>query len=127
MRVVIYTYDLEPITIIDLDRWALDCLIKAGQVVLPILQEPRYHAMTGDFVVPRPDIRECTIRLEPIYFPWRGVHSEMLYTRDEESSLLLKSVFLPGQTAAVLEQRRQAFAQGFAQAIRTMSHGSRGA
>ena len=50
-------------------------------------------------------------------FVRRGQTHWMLFTNDEESAMLLKSAFLPGQQKEVQMREQQAFAKGFWSAI----------
>ena len=47
----------------------------------------------------------------------RGREHMMLFTRDEESALLLKCAFLPGQQAGLQKREREAFVRGFLEAL----------
>lgn len=47
----------------------------------------------------------------------RGHEMLMLFTRDEESALLLRAEFLPGQRGELHNRERSAFASGFLQAL----------
>lgn len=41
----------------------------------------------------------------------------MLFTEDEETALLLRAEFLPGQRATLQDKERRAFAKGFLKAL----------
>ena len=115
MRSVLYTHDLEPITIIDVNHWMLKHLDEHKCVVLPVqLQLPRVERYE-DLIGQR--IKFHIVRITAERHVWRNVESYMLFTEDEESALLLKAAFLPGQQSALNQRERDAMARGFLQAI----------
>jgi len=122
MRVVIYDReDMEPITVISLPDWGRDYLreIEQGQrgteVTFPVIQPMR----AGNWNSPAPaaeltDLRKstCRLRFEPIWEGHDGKRRRLMWlctTMDGETALLLRSTFLPGQQAAVNEEREKAF------------------
>jgi hypothetical protein len=125
MRVVIYDReDMEPITVITLPEWGREFLreIERGhrgpEITFPVRPPMRavdWKEPPAD--VPVTDFRrfQCRIRFEPIWEgdgPKRRCLMWLCTTRDGESALLLKSTFLPGQQAAVNEERQKAFTDG---------------
>lgn len=115
MRAVLYTYDLQPITVIDVTRDALAYIEEHQRVALAVVPPLRFDAR-GAF--PPSEDHRCytvTITAERIR---RGHHEAwMLFTHDEEHALVLRAAFLPGQVGAVRERERGAFAQGFVRAL----------
>lgn len=113
MRAVLYTHDLEPITVLELKPWAWDFLERTGIVRLHVPMPPANTPWSGPPVME--PLRIVTIQAERLC---RGSQEHlMLFTRDEESALLLESAFLPGQHRRVQDRERMAFAQGFLHAL----------
>lgn len=114
MRVVLYAYDFEPITILDLDAWSVGRLREARTVLL--VCPPQWDMksiLDFDPSAPIKPIHIKTVRLdaEPLRRMDRTGRAEeamLLFTADEESALLLKSVFLPGQYKEVHEREQDA-------------------
>lgn len=123
MRTVIYdAEDMEPITVIDVPRQFME-EIESGKrgPVLTFAVMPRLTS--GDIFDPAEppslqETRRCyfTIRFEPI---WKGRKRLMWLatTMDGETALLARSIFLPGQQAAVEQERRVAFMRGLMAAM----------
>lgn len=108
MRAVIYTRDFEPITIVHLEPWARAYLEQNGRVVLAV--NPPFATEHAPDSVPRLRSWTVTINANPIrVFDARVL---LLTTADDETALLLTSVFLPGQQRAMREHERKAFADG---------------
>lgn len=112
VRAVLYTDDMEPITVLELSGQARHLIEKHGVVVLSVIESISCLDQAG-WKCPRP--RKVAIRGEA--FVRRGVAHLMLFTQDEESALLLKSAFLPGQRRELADQRAQAFGEGFLRAL----------
>ena len=90
MNVVIYTVNLEPITVMDLPLWLLEKLEKQGSVRIAI--------RIGDQPLVNPD----TVAIYCEKLRWRdGTTKTILVTPDEELALTLKPEWLPGQQATV--------------------------
>lgn len=118
MKVVLYTYDFEPITIIDINQFALNHLKTHGIVNLAI--PARLNLTPGNAVNDYISYRRVTLRSMTIYL--NGKVGSLLVTQDEESALLLKAAFLPGQTAELNELQRNAFACGFISALNKLTN-----
>lgn len=115
MRVVLYADDMEPITVIDLPALAKGYLNERGMVRLAVQLPPMLSVLAAQ-QAPRFDgCKTVTIFAER--FVRNGREHMMLFTRDEESALLLKCAFLPGQQAGLQERERTAFARGFLEAL----------
>lgn len=116
MRTVLYTNDLIPITVIDLPPFAQEHLRKERRVRLAVIEPLRM--LTGSFANDRNVmILEHVVEIEAEILRRDGAEAMFLFTGDEESALLLKSAFLPGQTSTVREAQRAAFANGFMDAV----------
>lgn len=112
MRAVLYTPNLEPITVLQLKPWALEFLRERGTAVLAVVEPmppvPLGPVDTDPMLSLR--MRTVTIRAETLR---RGrVESMLLITNDEESALLLESAFLPGQHQRVHELNEAAEGRG---------------
>lgn len=125
MRVVIYDReDMEPITVISLPEWGRDYLreIEQGKrgpditfAVIPPMRAGNWGG--ADLDASPADFRKhtCRLRFEPIWEGHEGKRRRLMWlctTMDGETALLLKSTFLPGQQAAVNEEREKAFVSG---------------
>jgi hypothetical protein len=116
MRRVIYTHDMEPITVVELHGWAEEFLVRQGRVCLAVVKPlAKVHwDMPPDMKIAM-DLMQVTLTAERLYY--RGQEHLMLFTSDEESALLLKAAFLPGQQSSLQERERAAFAKGFLEAL----------
>ena len=113
MRTVLYAYDLEPITIIDVPHGAMDYLRKHGIVKIDV---PMYPITTFQLSAPiQTEFKLVTIRAEKFVFG--NQETMMLFTHDEETALQMKATFLPGQLSAIQDMQRNAFAYGFLTAL----------
>lgn len=113
MRAVLYAYDLEPITIIDVPHGAMDYLRKHGIVRIHVPTFPK-----ASFPLSSPiqtEFKHVTIRAEKFVFG--DQETMMLFTHDEETALQMKAAFLPGQLGAIQDMQRNAFAYGFLTAL----------
>lgn len=117
MRVVIYATDFEPITVIELTRFAVEYLEAHGRVSLAV-QLPASFMPCINEDAPQISFRQVDIWAERLRFP-NGEHL-MLFTRNEEAALQLKSAFLPGQRAALQQSQADAFAKGFFDALQRL-------
>lgn len=116
MRAVLYTYDLEPITIIDVPQEAMDYLRERGIVRIPV---PTFPKASFPLSSPIPtEVKIVTIRAEKFVFG--DQETMMLFTRDEETALQMKATFLPGQLGAIQDLQRNVFAYGFLTALRKL-------
>ena len=114
MRVVLYADDMEPITVIELSATAEEFLNKCGMVKLAVRVPPALPLLTEQQA---PIVSDWIVRIFSERFVRHGREYRMLFTRDEESALLLKCAFLPGQQARLQEREREAFASGFLYAL----------
>lgn len=115
MKVVLYTHDLEPITVINLTGWMQEYVQTRSWFsvqVIPPIDYRKYSHDTEESV----ELRKVDIEVVPLYMSG-GRKSFMLLTRDEEDAMLLESAFLPGQRKAVLDERSMAYSEGFMRAL----------
>lgn len=104
MNVVIYTRDMEPITIIDLPMWALEAGERRAFVQVAVTDPVRLEP-TSEFVqIQAITARAVTLEFNPIRFG--AVRSWMITTRDEELAMLLRPSWLPGQRGSINQYER---------------------
>ena len=115
MRTVLYADDMEPITVIELPELAVRYLNERGMVRLAVSMPPLLSVLAAKQEPSIDDFRTVTISAERLICHKR--EHIMLFTSDEESALLLKCTFLPGQQASLQEHERAAFARGFLAAL----------
>lgn len=114
MRSVIYTEDFEPITVIELSEFMKTELERRGSVNVPVY---RPMPMPPEPWNGQPDRCAWYVRLEADVLYRRGRKTMFVFAKDEETALLLKSAFLPGQQGSLRKLERRAFAQGFLRAM----------
>lgn len=122
MRHVLYANDFEPITIIELNPWQENHIRRHNVVRLPVF--PSTETMQLSAAPTMETCRIVTIKSELIYrgsHPLNYIEHMLLFTGDEESALLLKAAFLPGQRSELNKIQREAFANGFLQALRILT------
>lgn len=98
MNVVLYTPDLEPITILELPFWLMEKLDEQGAIRVAVMKPPRVvnngEALTFDMP------ETVTIFCEKLR--WKdGTTKPILITPDDELALALKPDWLPGQRAQI--------------------------
>ncbi|HJV52810.1 MAG TPA: hypothetical protein VJ652_15185 [Noviherbaspirillum sp.] len=113
MRTVLYTDDMEPITVLELTGFAENYLDFHGEVTLPVIPPPSTMARE---MTPT-ELSFKTVRIRAERFIRNGERHMLLFTADEESALLLEAAFLPGQRRALQDSERRAFARGFLDAL----------
>lgn len=116
MRSVLYADDMEPITVIELSMLAQEYLKKRGWVRLAVMLPPMLSVLSA-MQKPTIDAHIKIVNIEAELFIRRGREHMMLFTKDEESALILKCAFLPGQQAGLQERERTAFAKGVLYAL----------
>ena len=103
MNIVLYTYDFEPITILDLPLWVIEIAEKRGQVLVAVVEPPSLVPARLHEVIMAP--RDVVIRAERMR--WRdGSAKTIMPTGDEELALKLKPSWLPGQRSSVQDYER---------------------
>lgn len=117
MRAVLYTHDMEPITVIEIQPWAWQYLREQGSVRLAVHRPAAAHYNPDAKNVPSLDMSRWIVYITAEVLV-RGKHkSLMLFTHDEEAALLLKSELLPGQHRDVQDREKAAMAKGFMDAL----------
>lgn len=117
MRAVLYTDDMEPITVVSLPEYARDYLEECGIVNIPVC--PPLTSYLEDIEAP-PKITYNVVTIRAEIMVRNSRRHTLLFTNDDESALLLKSAFLPGQQATINGIKREEFARGFLEAIRVL-------
>lgn len=108
--VVLYTDSMEPITVLNVEMWALEALRRHRVLEFPVV--PRLGL--PDFTeIPKPSdvIRFHVVRVWSEDFVRKDKRHQFLFTNDDEYALLLKSEILPGQRKD-WEDRRDGYAKG---------------
>ncbi len=116
MRVVLYAYDLEPITIFEISQGIYNTLMKQRCVKLLVESKPQVTPSC------EPPSRRCLdiVEIHSQIINVNGHQSLLLFTHNEETALKLKAVFLPGQYNAVQAMQKNAYAYGFMTALRKL-------
>lgn len=114
MHAVLYTQQMEPITVVDLPIWIWDRLWRGDMIQLEVREPFNFMAATE----PLP-VTYCPRRVAIFGERLRRREHEalMLFTSDEENALALQAEFLPGQRGTLHDQKRGAFAAGFLRAL----------
>lgn len=116
MRVVLYTNDMEPITVIDLSETAARYLHQYNHVRLPVMEPFSLTPADGS------DIQRQfkTVDIYAERLRRKDAETLMLFTNDEENALLLKSTFLAGQQKEINKIKNREFARGFLRALNAL-------
>jgi len=110
MKTVLYTPDMEPITVLDVTPQIQAYLETNERVALAVMEPINWLALADD------PVEVATPRYVHIWrerFVRYGKSMFFLFTNNDENALLLQTTFLPGQTSAVRAKEQSAFARGF--------------
>jgi hypothetical protein len=110
-KAVLYNTDMEPITILPMKPWMYDHIYENQYIKLAIFNPISLLPYNQNISEHRADCRTVDIWGER--FIRKDIECMMLFTHDEETALLLKSDFLPGQQRAINNIRKESFAKGF--------------
>lgn len=103
MNVVLYTQDMEPITILELPLWLLEQLERFGAVRIAVQPPINLSAEPSNLIYEHP--KTVTIFCERLR--WRdGTTKTILITPNDELALTLKPSWLPGQTGTIQGYQR---------------------
>lgn len=114
MNAVLYTNDLEPLTVVHVSQFLWDRLARGEKVQIPVIEPPSLvpcNAPLDDFQPLR------IVRIYGELLHRRGRAHMMLFTPDDENALALRAEFLPGQNGEVQRREKKAFAKGFIEAL----------
>lgn len=114
MKAVLYTHDLIPITVLDLDPWMVQYLDQNRQFVLAAYPPFKVDAPSDDELA---RMTLHTVRITADLIRRGSYEAYMLFTHDEESALILKSAFLPGQLSTINDIKERERARGFFQGL----------
>lgn len=108
MNIVLYTRDMEPITVIDLPLWALEYGEQRRYVQVELMDPVPWppHPVGQLVAVDHLTARRVTIEFVPIHL--RGKRSWLAMVDDEVLALNLKPSWLPGQRGAINQYERTA-------------------
>lgn len=121
MRAILYSsIDLEPITILNINAHTESLLKERGRALMPIYDIVNVVHHPYD-VVPSAEFRTVEIVSERLVI--HGKQTRMLFTANDESALLLQSVFLPGQHKEVQKERDEAKIAGMTSIINKIRMG----
>lgn len=113
-QAVIYSENMEPITVVDMAPFFWEHLEKYGRVLFSINIPPSFTSWEPDQIInnsfDRVEVRADIIQRFKDRFM-------ILTTSNEVAALLLTSSFLPGQSRQIQEERKKAFAKGFLSAM----------
>lgn len=110
---VLYTNDMEPITVVRIHESLWNRLWTGDRIRL-VVPMPLNLFPKSDTPI-REDLKIVEIHGE--VFIRRGHKHMFVFTNDDENALLLRSEFLPGQRKDVQHALRNAFARGFLHAL----------
>lgn len=114
MRAVLYTYDLQPITVLEVPEWARERIERCESFRMYVPERPIRDYGRVD----SPTTAEMRIvRIHTELMRRNGWNHPILFTEDEESALLLRAAFLPGQLGELQKQNQDYFSKGFWSAI----------
>lgn len=111
---VLYTTDLEPITVLSLTDSAWRHFVDYGNYSFNVMDVPTIDY----FEVNAPlqyELKEVHVWAEK--FVYRDTKTLMLFTYNDANALLLKASFLAGQQRQLNDERADAFARGFLKAL----------
>ena len=111
MRVVVYTQDFEPITVIKLDQWAVNFLHTTERVALTVIPVLELAPPADDEPI-KMETWCVVLQAVWIHAPRRQRAGMVLVVQDEKNALLLRSIFLPGQRRALKDAEDAAFHKG---------------
>lgn len=98
MNVVLYTNDMEPITVLDLPKWLLDKAEQEGRVRVAVQAPLGLKSSTEPInLKDHPNLETVVIHCERM--EWRGETKTVLVTDDEVLAMQLRPAWLPGQQA----------------------------
>lgn len=96
MNVVLYTRELEPITVVDIPIDAIRFAQKRGRLVLAVMDPIVFDQKARDLPV-----RLRTVGLEFVPLRYRGAEGWLALVDDETNALAIEPGWLPGQQVMV--------------------------
>ena len=108
MQIVLYTDDMEAITVIDLPSWFLDGLHAGRMMRVPVPTPPMVSLDVNTKI-------NASFKMVDIWaerFIRKGKQTWFLFTNNDEAALLLRSDILPGQRKTFQDEYRRGFFTG---------------
>lgn len=99
MNVVLYTRDMEPITVIDLPLWALEQGEKLNHIQVAVMDPVPLPGPGERALVDRMMARSVTLEFTPIRLGYK--RSWLVIVNDDVLALKLTPSWLPGQRAKI--------------------------
>lgn len=116
---VLYTHDMEPITILPMSPAMERYLDTQGFVRVAVMRGR--DLASWERTIPVSGLyRPMEVLITQEWFQRRNLRHRFLFTDNEEAALLLRPDFLPGQRSEVQRIQREQFARGFLHAIQVM-------
>jgi hypothetical protein len=115
MNAVLYTQDMQPITVIRLQPFLWDRLWRGEKVRMHVMP-PMKMATVHDHL----NIKLRTVTIYGEKLCRRQAETLMLFTDDETDALLLKADFLQGQRREQQHRERTAYANGIIEALNAL-------
>lgn len=113
-QVVLYTDEMEAITVIDLPQSFLRGLREGIYMRVPVQLPPALEPCENRAL---PDLSFQYVEIWAERFVRKGRDTWLLFTRNDELALLLKSDVLPGQRAAYQSEFRRGFVAALIQTL----------
>ena len=113
MQVVLYTDEMEAITVIDIPQWLLERLHDGQMIRLAVIEPLKTSISLAHEISSQPKV--VAIWAEKIRR--NGKEAWLLFTRNEEAALMLKSDVLPGQRKAFQDEYRRGFVTAILRAL----------
>lgn len=104
MNIVLYTRDMEPITVIDLPLWALEHGENLGYVQVAVMDPPTWCNPGEPVGVDHITARRFILNFIPIRL--RDKRSWLVMVDDDVLALMLRPSWLPGQQGKINDYKR---------------------
>lgn len=105
MNVVLYTHELEPITVIDLPQHWIDVGLQRRLVFLAVWPQGMPRLVRADEPLSEVEFKTVAIEFEELRM--RNVRSCILLTHDDVNALQLEPGWLPGQCGEINRMRSE--------------------
>lgn len=106
--IVLYTDQMEPITVIELPQWFLDKLYDKQLMKVPVMSAISIESIYDPII--ENALNSVDVWAESLYR--KGNRYWLLFTNDENLALRLKSDVLPGQRKAFQDEYKRGFISG---------------
>jgi hypothetical protein len=116
VRAVLYSDDMEPVTILELELWAVEFLKEYGRVTFAVTAPLRAN-FDPTAPIQLEDCRIWQVTIHAETFVRKGTEHLRLVTHNDEQALLLRSALLPGQRHWMRDSERVGWEKGFTDAL----------